>query len=70
MSEHDRRKDNRTISHNLDDRLGATIRERVAADQAGDATRPTPRAPERVGEVGNTDAPVAPDEGPPPAARE
>lgn len=66
MTEHDRKKANRTISHNLDDDLRTTIGERLAAEEQGDATRPAPRAPEQIGEedaVGNTGAPAAPDEG-------
>ena len=66
MTEDDRKKANRTISHNLDDDLRTTLGERLAAQEQGDGTRPAPRAPEQVAEedvAADTGAPAAPDEG-------
>lgn len=63
MAEHGRKHDARTISHGLPDELETTLGERLAARREGDRTRSSPRAPERTGEVGNTDEPVAPGEG-------
>jgi hypothetical protein len=47
-----------TISHGLDDRLGATIEERLAANQEPAASADAPLHPERTEPIGDTDAPV------------
>jgi hypothetical protein len=64
MADYDGVKPNRTISHNLEDRLGATLDERLAAQERANAERgEAPSEAHPTEPVGNTSEPVAPDEG-------
>lgn len=68
MADHDHVKPNRTISHNLDDRLGATLDERLTARDLADARNAAAR--EASGHrAGKTGARAEPEEGPPAATR-
>ncbi|HYG67536.1 MAG TPA: hypothetical protein VD838_07750 [Anaeromyxobacteraceae bacterium] len=65
MSEHDGVKPNRTISHNLEDRLGATLDERLAErERMEEARTPTPRDARRPAPAESAGRPGAADEGP------
>jgi hypothetical protein len=61
MADHDHVKPDRTISHNLEDRLGATLDERITAREEGDTER---RHVTHLTEPLGGEEPAAPDEGP------
>lgn len=65
MPDHDDVKPDRTISHNLDDRIGATLEERANArdrEKTARGARPAREAPATP--VRNPGEPAAPDEEP------